>query len=136
MVTISVLEVIGTPQAILRCFGVKVYRLASRHLKKGISVSISFEGIQNVNFPFCTSLVGCLYNKFPPTENDSMVTLKDFPTDEFSRDDMREAVYFAINPEAAELWNSLLDDSSNGESDFIDTECEQYNGFPLKSYGS
>jgi hypothetical protein len=63
--TIKILDIINTPNAILHEFGLKVYDQAKPALIRGEEVKLSFENLRNVTSLFCNASIGKLYMEFP-----------------------------------------------------------------------
>ena len=62
MYTIHVVELIGTPNAILHPFGMEVYHKAKLVLQTEAAINLDLSGIRNVTSAFFHASVGNLFN--------------------------------------------------------------------------
>ncbi|MCA0234920.1 MAG: STAS-like domain-containing protein [Bacteroidetes bacterium] len=67
MTTLSVIELIGTPNAILHQFGMETYYKASEYLQESSNIIIDFNGIRNITSSFFHASIGNLYRDLGET---------------------------------------------------------------------
>lgn len=106
MKELTILEIIGTRNAILHEFGIKVYKIAKSFLESNEPVCISFFGLKNVTSGFCNASVGKLYLEFPNAE--SLVHLKGLEGQRIWTVKVKDAIMLAKNPEKARIQNNAI----------------------------
>ena len=87
-----------------------VFEEIQPHLEKDEVVTISFEGVSTANFPIFTAFVGNAYMAFG--ERAKELLRFDGITRPEWQEELDEAVYFASNPEKANIWNSSTEASA------------------------
>ncbi len=96
---VVVKDVIGTPEAILHTFGMKVAEEILKHLKNGNKVRVDFTGTKNVNISFTQYLINPVYRAFPK-EGRANVRFVNLPN-QFAKDELKEAISLQDDPEKA-----------------------------------
>ena len=61
MKKIIILDIIGTPNAIITAFGVQIFQILKPEIDAGNKVVLSFAGLKNCNSHFLNPSVGELY---------------------------------------------------------------------------
>lgn len=107
--TIKIINIINTPNAILQKFGWEVFEKVAQSLRDGKAVELSFEGIENLTSSFCHASIGKLYAEFG-AELDEKLNLAYLKKDNYWLDRVNEAKYLALNPEEQVVINDLIAD--------------------------
>lgn len=104
---LNITKIIQTPNAILQKFGWKVFEEVSKELDTGHRVELSFEGLNNLTSSFCNASIGKLYTHYEK-DLDQIMTITGV-NDEYWQKRIDEARSLALNPKAAEAFDSLIE---------------------------
>lgn len=94
MEKIKIIDIIGTPHAILHKFGVLVFERVKLLIEAGKQVSLSFEGLQGMTGGFAHASVGSLYEAFGK-EIGKLLQLTDLANEHWESK-IQEAIRLAI----------------------------------------
>lgn len=98
---IKILDIIGTPNAVLRSTAQDFYIEIESSSNKNII--LNFEGIENLSSGFCNASIGKIVMKYPEIKNNiSIINLND--------EILKRKVDSAINFEANSSINTQIDD--------------------------
>lgn len=103
--TIKILDIIKTPNAILHSFGLKVFEEITPYLEKNIKIELSFSGLKNVNSAFCNASVGKVYFDFSSVAHNLILTDVYNPLWQEKIDD---AILLASKPEKIKTQNEAI----------------------------
>lgn len=98
-VRLNIVEIIGTPNAIIQKFGLQVFEMISANLTSGNSVVLDFDGISNLTSGFCNASIGQLYTKYPMLVKNLKVENIDQSSIWFEK--IQDSINLAQNPEKA-----------------------------------
>lgn len=107
MPTISIKDIIGTPNAILQKFGLKVFSEVSNYVSANKKVIVSFKGVNNVTSGFLNASLGNLYKKFGESKVEKIVFLTDIG-DEDWKEKLEDAKSLALDPEKAKVLDKAI----------------------------
>lgn len=105
---VKVLNIIGTPNAILQKFGWQVHEFVSNKIESGQTVELSFEGLSNLTSSFCNASIGKLYTQYGEILEEKFKII-DIP-DEYWQERIEESKLLALNPEKAKAFDSIIAD--------------------------
>ncbi len=103
--SISVIDAIGTPNAILHSFGMKVYDTAKAAVQENKPVVIDFHGVRNLTSAFLHASIGNLVS-VSPSPNLVQFTGLD---NQHWEEKLQEAIKLATDPKQQEVIESALD---------------------------
>ena len=106
MKKIIVLDIIGTPNAIISAFGQQVFDQVKPEIKAGNKVVISFAGLKNCNSSFLRASVGELYIAFGEELKEKLI-LEDIKN-EIWKNRIEETILLATNPEEAKRYQEAI----------------------------
>jgi len=112
MKNISVIEIIGTPNAIIQAFGINVYNGILPFVKNNIDIVIDFNGISNVTSGFCNASIGKLYSDFPNYAK-SKIKIKGLSNNPIAIEKIQYSIDLASNPEKSKLNNDIISELFN-----------------------
>ncbi len=98
-VRLNIVEIIGTPNAIIQKFGNQVFELMSSNLNSGASVVLDFAGITNLTSGFCNASIGQIYTKYPLLAQN--ITIENIDLSSVWFEKIQDAIALAQNPEKA-----------------------------------
>lgn len=101
---IRIIDLIGTPNAILHSFGMKVFEAAKSTVEQGERVSLDFHGVRNVTSAFLHASIGNLVRL--SGNRDSVVIHGASGSDWTTRVD--QAIRLALNPNEREIIDTEL----------------------------
>ena len=64
MKEIRIIDIIGTPNAIIHNFGVQVFNVIKPYLESGEEITLSFDGLRNITSGFCNASIGKAYLEY------------------------------------------------------------------------
>jgi hypothetical protein len=108
MKEIKILDVIGTPNAILHNFGLKVYDASRPFIFRNIPVIISFEGLKNVTSGFCNASIGKIYLEFHNAS--SLLIIKGAENNRIWQEKIQDAINLATNPDKVKHFDEAVSD--------------------------
>ena len=112
MKNVSVIEIIGTPNAIIQAFGISVYNKILTFVNNNEEIEIDFNGISNVTSGFCHASIGKLYSDYPVYAN-SKITIKGLLDNPIALEKIQYAIDLASNPEKSKLNNDMISELFN-----------------------
>lgn len=104
---LRILDIIGTPEAILRPFGAKVAETIRPYIEADKPVSLSFEGLNGVIGSFLRASIGELYRTFGKEKMDSLLICTHL-TRPVWQSLLAETILLATNPEEAQAHEDAL----------------------------
>jgi len=107
MHTINIACLIGTPNAIIQKFGLKVFEEVSSYLEKGEKVSLSFSGLRNATTGFFHASIGNIYKKFPDTA-DYLLKMEGLEDMADWDEKVKDAIFLVQNPERAKALDEAI----------------------------
>ncbi|MBL7840826.1 MAG: STAS-like domain-containing protein [Cyclobacteriaceae bacterium] len=93
--SISVLEAIGTPNAILHSFGMTVYDSAKAVVQENKPIIIDFNGVRNLTSAFLHASVGNLITLNPASSN--LITITGLTNPQW-QEKVQDAIALALDP--------------------------------------
>lgn len=102
MKKIIILDIIGTPNAIISDFGQQVFDQVKPEIEAGNKVVISFAGLKNCNSSFLSASIGELYVIFGEKLKGNLL-LEDIKS-EIWKNRIDETILLATNPEEAKRY--------------------------------
>lgn len=108
---IKIFDIIGTPNAILHNFGLKVYDALKPYINKNIPVILSFESLKNVNSGFCNASIGKIYLEFKNAS--SLLIIKGADQNPIWKEKIEDSIILATNPEKIRLQDQAVSDLLN-----------------------
>lgn len=106
MKELKILDIIGSPHAILHKFGEQVAKEVSKYLSEGEQVTLSFEGLKGVTSGFAHASIGQLYVDFGQDSIKKLLTLTHV-SKEIWQEKIDEAILLATNPAKAQEYNEI-----------------------------
>ena len=106
MKELVILDVIGNNNAILREFGLMIFKEIKSSIDNGDKVQLSFEGLKCVNSAFCHASIGNIFETFGENAY-SLIEITGISKDVW-KEKIKEAIYFALNPEQKEIHENLI----------------------------
>src|SRR6266487_616811 len=97
-VVINIADLIGTPNAIIKKFGEKVYQTSLYYIQSNIPVTFDFSGIKNMTSGFCNASIGKLFLDFPHTA-DNLISFSNLQENSIWKEKVEDSIYLAKNPE-------------------------------------
>lgn len=107
MKRVSIIEIINTPNAIIKKFGEHLYLTLLPQIKLNQPVCIDFKGLNNLTSGFCNASIGRLYFEFPSTAP-ILISFDNLSNNEIWSEKVNDAIYLAKNPNKAQLQDSAL----------------------------
>lgn len=99
-VHLNIKEIIGTPNAIIQSFGLKIFDEASILLSKNIPVVLDFSGIDNITSGFCNASIGKLYSTYS-TNIDILLKIENINS--LGMEKINDAIDLVSNSQKAQL---------------------------------
>ncbi|WP_438966342.1 STAS-like domain-containing protein [Flavobacterium sp.] len=112
MKNISIINIIGTSNAIIQAFGINVYNEILPYATRNEDVILDFTGISNVTSGFCNASIGKLYADFP-SYSPSKIKLMGLSGNEIAIEKVQSAIDLATKPELSKLNNEIISDLFN-----------------------
>jgi len=109
MIVLRIIDLIGTPNAILHRFGLQVFNAITSHLENGEKVTLSFEGVKNCTTAFCHAAIGKLYLKFPGKLLKNKFQIAGIGGNPIWEEIIDECIELALHPEKQELQNEIVE---------------------------
>jgi hypothetical protein len=106
MKELKIIEIIGTPHAILHKFGEQVANEVRKYLSEGKQVTLSFEGLKGVTSGFAHASIGQLYADFGQDSIENLLTFTHV-SKEIWKEKIEEAILLATNPAKAQEYNEI-----------------------------
>lgn len=107
---LSVLQIIGTPNAILHGFGMKVLHEVQMPLLDGDTpIILDFDGVQNATSGFFNALVGNLFQQLGEEKYAKVIRIEHLEDDIFE-EKIQDAIALVKNPARAAAMESALAD--------------------------
>lgn len=107
MKELQIIDIIGTPEAIIRPFGEKVAERVSPYIEAGEPVCLSFEGLNGVVGSFLRASIGELYRTFGKEKMDSLLTYAHLNRPVW-QSLLKDTIDLATNPEMAQAHEDAL----------------------------
>lgn len=107
MTTIKIIDIIGSPNAILHKFGLRLFEVLHGLLSKGEPITVSFEGLHNVTSGFMNASFGNLYQEYGK-KLDGMLSVQNVQDD--WQEKLTEAKTLALEPEKARILDEAIAD--------------------------
>jgi hypothetical protein len=105
-VRLNIVEIIGTPNAIIQKFGNQLFELISTNLNSGTSVVLDFHGIKNLTSGFCNASIGQIYTKYPLLAQNIIIENMDQSSVWFEK--IQDSITLAQNPEKALIIDNAI----------------------------
>lgn len=106
-VRINIIDIIGTPNAIIQKFGNKIFEMSSCYLNSGASIVLDFQGISNLTSGFCNASVGQLYSKYPLIASNSII-IENIDSSSVWFEKIQDSIVLAQNPEKAVIIDNAI----------------------------
>jgi hypothetical protein len=107
---ITVIDTIGTPNAILHSFGMKVFDTAKTMVQQNQPIVIDFNGVRNLTSAFLHASVGNLVSLKPASNN--LITWQGIENPQWE-EKIKDAIELARNPEKQKAIESQINDLFN-----------------------
>lgn len=109
MKELRIIDIIGSPNAILHKFGMAVFTEVKQYLDKGETVQLSFEGLKGLTTAFCHASIGNIYEAFGQ-QTPNIFQYTGINGHKIWEDKIREAIEFAQNPPKREFQQQLINE--------------------------
>lgn len=107
---VSILQIIGTPNAILHSFGMKVLNDVQALLLRDESpVMLDFAGIHNATSGFFNALLGNLFQQLGEAKYNTLIRIVNLE-DEFFEEKIQDAIELVKNPARTAALDAALAD--------------------------
>ena len=105
---IKILDVIGTPNAILHNFGLKIYQELIPYISQNKPIALSFDSIKNVTSGFCNASIGKIYLEFANAS--SLLIIKGADHNPIWLEKIKDSINLATNPEKIKIQDQAISD--------------------------
>ena len=112
MKNISIINIIGTSNAIIQAFGINVYNEILPYVNKNEDITIDFTGISNITSGFCNASIGKLYLDFP-NYSPARIKIIGLTDNHIAIEKIQSAIDLATKPELSALNNKIISDLFN-----------------------
>lgn len=106
MKKLRIIDIIGTPNAILHKFGIQVFESISPFLQSNQEVTLSFEGLKNVTSGFCNASIGKAYLDFSDTGK--LLAIEGVGNYPIWQEKINDAIILALDPEKIILQDKAI----------------------------
>jgi hypothetical protein len=105
---IKIIDIIGTPNAILHNFGLKIYDVLKPYISQNIPVVLSFDSMKNVTSGFCNASIGKIYSEFRNAS--SLLNIKGAEHNSIWQEKIQDSITLATNPDKIRLQDEAVSD--------------------------
>ena len=106
MKKLRIIDIIGTPNAILHKFGIQVFESISPILKSNQEVTLSFEGLKNITSGFCNASIGKAYLDF--NDAGKLLTIEGAENNPIWQEKINDAIILARDPEKISIQDTAI----------------------------
>lgn len=103
MITVKIVDIISSASAVSPRTGLKVFDFVSSQINKGNSLTVSFDGVEDLTSAFCNAFIGKLYMISDPTILNSSLTFSDIDTESIWYKKITNAILLGTNENARTL---------------------------------
>ncbi len=106
MISINILDIIKSQNAVTHNFGIQVYEVISPLLSNNTPVCLSFDGLKNITSGFANASIGKLYMDF--SKAGELLKLEGVEKNVIWQEKVNNAIYLATNQEDIKLQNEAI----------------------------
>ena len=106
MKEIKIVDIIGTPNAILHNFGLKIYDILKPLISQNIPVTLSFESLKNVTSGFCNASIGKIY--FEYNNAATLLIIKGAEKNPMWQEKIQDSINLATNPDKMRIQDEAI----------------------------
>ena len=108
MIEIKIIDIIGTPNAILHNFGLKIYEVLKPYFTQNIPVTLSFDSLRNVTSGFCNASIGKIYSEYKNAS--SLLFIVGAEKNPIWKEKIQDSINLATHPAKVKSFDEAVSD--------------------------